>query len=73
MKTFSYRNSELEKPKVLLLAPTGVAAINVDGAIHSALHIPVKSEGLTHHVIVKKCGPGFIKTLGYTNHRVLRV
>ena len=41
-KTFSYRNSELEKPKVLLLAPTGVAAINIyRTTIHSALHIPV--------------------------------
>ena len=30
------------KPKVLLLAPTGVAAVNIDGTtIHSALHIPV--------------------------------
>ena len=41
-KTFSYRNSGLEKPKVLLLAPTGVASINIDGTtIHTALQIPV--------------------------------
>ena len=41
-KTFSYRNSSLDKTKVLLLALTGVAPDNVDGTtIHSALHIPV--------------------------------
>ena len=26
-KTFSYRNSSLDKPKILLLAPTGNAAV----------------------------------------------
>ena len=31
LKTFSYTNSELEKPKVLLLAPTCVAEIKIDG------------------------------------------
>ena len=41
-KTFSYRNSKLEKPKVLLLASTVVTAINIEGkTIHSALHIPI--------------------------------
>ena len=36
-KTFSYRNSSLDKRKVLLLSPTGVAAVNIDGTtIHSA-------------------------------------
>ena len=41
-KAFSCRNSSLDKPKVLLLAPTGVAAVNIDETkIHSALHIPV--------------------------------
>ena len=41
-KTFSYRNSELEKTKVLLLAPTGVAAIHIDGTtIHTDLNILV--------------------------------
>ena len=29
--------------------------------------------GLLITLLVKKCGPGFIKILGYTNHRVLRV
>ena len=42
------------KPKVLLLALTGVAAVNIDGTtIHSALHIPVgyfgrNPPGLSH-------------------------
>ena len=41
-KTFSYRSMAFGKAKVLLLAPTGVAAINIDGTtIHSALGIPV--------------------------------
>ena len=41
-KTLSDRKSELEKPKVLLLVPTGVTAINIDGTtILSALHILV--------------------------------
>ena len=41
-KTFSYRNSELEKAKVLLLAPAGVAAINIGGTtIHTGLNITV--------------------------------
>ena len=43
-KTFSYRNSELEKPKVLLLAPTCVAEIKIDGrTIYCALHIPISN------------------------------
>ena len=41
-KNFSYRNSELDKSKVLPLAPTGVAAINIDDTtIHSALNLLV--------------------------------
>ena len=32
-KIFSYRNISLDKPKVLLMAPTGVAAINIDGTM----------------------------------------
>lgn len=40
--TFSYRNSSLDKPNILLLALTAVAAVNIDGTtIHSALHTPV--------------------------------
>ena len=45
-KTLSYGNISLDKPKVLLMVPTGVAAINIDGTtIHTALHIPVGSFG----------------------------
>ena len=41
-KSLSDRISELGKPKVLLLVPTGVTAINIDGTtILSALHILV--------------------------------
>ena len=41
-KTLSYGNSSVHNPKVLLMAPTGVAAINIDGTtIHTALNIPV--------------------------------
>ena len=33
-----YKGGHPEKPRILLLAPTGVAAINIDGTtIHSAL------------------------------------
>lgn len=40
-KALSYRAGNLEKDKILILAPTGVAAINVEGnTIHSALGIP---------------------------------
>ena len=41
-QNFSYGNVSLDKPKVLLMAPTGVAAINIDGkTIHTALNIPI--------------------------------
>ena len=43
-KTFACAN--VEKPKVLLMAPTGVAAINIDGTtIHTALNIPIGNFG----------------------------
>ena len=46
-KTLNYCSTKLENPKVLLLAPTGVAAINISGTtIHSALAIPVDCKGL---------------------------
>ena len=42
LKTFSFRNSELEKTKVVLLAPTVVAPINIGGTtIHTGLNVPV--------------------------------
>ena len=45
-KTLSYGNMSVDKPKVLLMAPTGVAAINIDGTtIHTALNIPLGSFG----------------------------
>ena len=41
-KTLSNRTMSPDKPMVLLLAPTGVAAINIDGTIiHTGLGIPV--------------------------------
>ena len=43
-KTLCSKNSD--KPKVLLLAPTGVAAINIEGmTIHSGLGIPIGHHG----------------------------
>ena len=40
-KTFRYAPTNLERPTVLLMAPTGVAAINIEGTtINSALAIP---------------------------------
>ena len=42
MKTFSYKNSSFDKPKFFLVAPTNVAAVNIDVTkIHSVLHITV--------------------------------
>ena len=41
-KVLIYKGGELEKPRILLLAPAGVAAINLNGtAIHSNLGINV--------------------------------
>ena len=41
-KVLIYKGGELEKPRILLLAPTGVAAININGTtIHSGLGINV--------------------------------
>ena len=46
-KSLSYRGGEANKQRVLMLAPTGVAAVNIDGVtIHSALSIsPDRSFG----------------------------
>ena len=47
-KTLSYHGKELEKPYVMLLAPTGIATINIgENTIHSGLSIPVKQYGKT--------------------------
>ena len=44
-KVLMYKGRHPEKPRILLLAPTGVAAINIDGAaIHTALGITVGSK-----------------------------
>ena len=41
-KTLGYHANDIEKPQVMLLSPTGVAAINIGGTtIHCALGIPV--------------------------------
>ena len=40
LKTFSFHSGSPDKPKILLLAPTGVAAINIDGTtINNGLSI----------------------------------
>ena len=47
-KTLSYVSYCNDKPNVLLLAPTGVAAINInETTIHSGLGIPFESRGMT--------------------------
>ena len=41
-KILSYRSILVDKPKALLMAPTGVATINIDGTTtHTAFNIPV--------------------------------
>lgn len=43
-KTLPYGISSVDKTKVLLMAPTNVAAINIDGTtIHTALNIPISN------------------------------
>ena len=47
-KTLMYRGGKPDKPCVLLLVPTGVAVVNIDGnTIHSRLGINCK--GLFSH------------------------
>ena len=44
-KVLMYKDDHPEKPRILLLAPTGVSAINIDGTtIHIALGITVDSK-----------------------------
>ena len=48
-KTLSYGNVSVDKPKVLQMAPTGVAPVNIDSTtIHTALNIPTGSFGKDH-------------------------
>ena len=45
-KTISYRNSRLEKSKVLLLAPSGILTINLGSTtINTGLNIPINCLG----------------------------
>ena len=54
-KTLSYGSQCLERPNLLLLAPTGVAAVNINGTtIHSALGISIDARGLTLHKLPDK-------------------
>ena len=42
-KVLAYKSEELEKPRIIKLAPTGIAAINIEGTtIHTGLSIPVR-------------------------------
>ena len=44
-KVLGYKGGDANKPRILLLAPTGVAAININGTtIHSGLGINVGSK-----------------------------
>ena len=44
-KLFLYQSGSPVKPRVLVLVPTGVAAININGTtIHSGLNIPCRSK-----------------------------
>ena len=46
-KVFNFNTNFIEKPKVLLIAPTGIAAININGTtINSALGIPPHSRNI---------------------------
>ncbi|XP_066934413.1 uncharacterized protein [Clytia hemisphaerica] len=41
-KVLAYKSDELEKPRIIKLAPTGIAAINISGTtVHTGLSIPV--------------------------------
>ena len=47
-KLFMYHDRNTDKVRVLLLAPTGVAAINISGiTVHSGLNIPYHSKILS--------------------------
>lgn len=48
-KILMYKKEDLEKPRVIKLAPTGIASINIQGTtIHTGLNIPINAfRGLT--------------------------
>ena len=51
-KILSYGNVSLDKPNTLLMAPTGVAAMNIDGAtIHTVLNMPINQFGKKNYHI----------------------
>ena len=53
-KIFSYRSGDPVKPRVLLLSPTGVAAVNINGnVVHSGLHAPCRGKLLPSNVANK--------------------
>ncbi|XP_057294661.1 uncharacterized protein LOC130623196 [Hydractinia symbiolongicarpus] len=55
-KALSYLAGNLEKDKILILTPTGVATINVEGnTIHSALGIPVDRSFTKNISKLKRC------------------
>ena len=59
VKSLSYNEGSVDKVRVLMLAPTGVAAVDVDGAtIHSALALSPKrnySKGIPELSDKKRC------------------
>ena len=59
VKSLSYNEGSVDKERVLMLAPTGVAAVGVDGAtIHSALALSPKrnySKGIPELSDKKRC------------------
>ena len=58
LKTFSFHSGSPDKPKILSLAPIGVAAINIDGTtINTGLSINPN----TPSFLVKKARSGEIK------------
>ena len=52
-KVLMYKDLDPEKFRVLLLAPTGVAAVNINGTITHSRHVESKLYPLRDH----KCAP----------------
>ena len=51
LKTLLYHYKDTEKPRVLLLGPTGISAVNVGGiTIHTGIEIKLRAKllGLNH-------------------------